>query len=100
MGTLPLVHCAATGVADGIDNDGDTVIDETGEGVNDEDPDAWPPDADDDQDADVGDVLALFYGKIFNPPAYSPRSDFDGDGDIDVGDVLGLFYGKVFTSCA
>ncbi|MEE8347118.1 MAG: hypothetical protein V3S20_07210, partial [Dehalococcoidia bacterium] len=78
VGTLPLVHCAATGVHDGIDNDGDTEIDETGEGANDEDPDAWPPDADDDQDADVGDILALFLGKIFNPPAYSPRSDFDG----------------------
>ena len=48
----------------------------------------------------MGDILALFYGKIFNPPACSPRSDFDGDGDIDVGDILGLFLGKVFTKIA
>lgn len=62
--------------------------------------DAWPPDADGDQDSDIGDLIALFLGNIFNPPAYSARSDFDGDGDNDVGDVIGLFLGKVMTSCA
>jgi len=91
---------ATTGRSDGIDNDGDTVIDESGEGANDENPDLWPPDADDDEDSDVGDIIALFFGKIFNPPAYSSRSDADGDLDNDVGDVVAIFLGKVFTRCA
>ncbi len=70
MGTLPYVACPATSIG------------------GDEDPDAWPSDADDDRDVDTGDVLALFYGKIGNPPAYTPRSDFNADGDIDIGDVI------------
>ena len=81
VGTLPLTHCAANN------------------GANNEDPDAWPPDADDDQDIDVGDLIKLFYGKILNPPAYNPRSDFDGDTDIDVADIIIGFYGRIFTSC-
>jgi hypothetical protein len=99
IGTDPGRACALTGVHDGIDNDGDGLIDESGEGTNDEDPDPLPPDADDDQDIDVGDLLNLFFGKLLDPPAYSPRSDFDGDGDIDVGDILIGFYGRIFTSC-
>jgi hypothetical protein len=88
MVTLPLVHCPATGRSDGIDNDGDTLIDEVGEGANDEAPDAWPSDADDDQDADIGDVIVLFSGKVLNPPSYTERSDFDNNGSINIGDVI------------
>jgi len=81
LGTNPMNGCSLTATA------------------NDEDPDAWPPDADDDQDIDVGDLIKLFYGKILNPPAYNPRSDFDGDTDIDVADIIIGFYGRIFTSC-
>lgn len=90
MGTLPLDACPATNVA------------------NDEDPDAWPPDAADDQDADVGDVLQLFgdpdgngLNVILTPSEYTPRSDFDADGDVDVGDLIAAFgNGTMLTSCA
>ncbi len=67
---------------------------------NDEAPDPWPPDADDDRDVDIGDVLALFYGKLGNPPNYTPRSDFDADGDVDVGDVIAGFKDTIGTNCA
>jgi hypothetical protein len=101
MGTLPLRHCPLTGRADGIDNDGDTLIDELKEGTNDEAPDAWPSDADDDQDADIGDVIFLFSGKVLNPPSYAQRSDFDNNGSINIGDVIiGFSYrAHVFDVC-
>jgi len=99
MGTLPLVACPATGTADGVDNDGDTAVDETGEGANDEEPDAWPPDADDNQRVNIGDVIKLFSGTILNPPAYVRRSDFDASGDIDIGDVIIGFGATMFLSC-
>lgn len=52
--------------------------------------DAWPPDADDDSDADVGDVIQLFSGHVPSTPpnTYYVRADFDADGDNDIGDVL------------
>lgn len=85
MGTAPLAACAVT------DDD------------HDEDPDSWPPDADDDQDVDIGDLIVLFGdGKMFidsEDPLYSARSDMDGDGDLDVGDVLAAFSDKILTSC-
>jgi hypothetical protein len=99
MGTLPLLACPGTGTADGVDNDGDTAVDESGEGSNDEDPDAWPSDADDNQRVNIGDVIALFSGKVLNPPAYDSRSDFDASGDIDVGDVIIGFGNKMFLAC-
>ena len=99
MGTLALVACPATGVADGVDNNGDTVVDESGEGTNDEDQDAWPPDADDNQRTNIGDVIVLFSGKILNPPAYQQRSDFGMDGDIDIGDVIIGFGVAVIRTC-
>ncbi len=62
--------------------------------------DAWPPDRDRDADADIGDVIANFNGKILNPAAYDARSDPDGDGDVDVGDQIILFgNGKILTKC-
>jgi Tol biopolymer transport system component len=63
-------------------------------------PSAWPPDADDDQDADIGDVIILFSGKILNPQAYVSRSDFDADGNINIGDVIIAFGGTILTSCS
>jgi hypothetical protein len=62
--------------------------------------DALAPDRDHDGDADVGDIIQLFFGKIFNPAAYDARADADGDGDNDVGDILGLFFGNIFIKCA
>jgi hypothetical protein len=101
VGSMPLVPCPATGVGDGIDNDGDTAVDEAGEGANDEAPDAWPPDANDDQKVNVGDVILLFAGKILNPPAYQARSDFDGNGSINIGDVIIGFSAtvQIFDQC-
>ncbi len=76
-----MAHCPATAAA------------------NDEEPDAWPPDADDDQGADVVDVLALFSGKVLDESAYEPRSDLDADGDLDVVDVV-AWMGSMMGTCA
>jgi len=99
MVTLPLLACPATGAADGVDNDGDTAVDESGEGASDEEPDAWPPDADDNQRVNIGDVILLFSGRVLTPPAYVSRSDFDADGDIDVGDVIAGFGATIMLPC-
>ena len=94
-GTLPLVACPATGVADGVDNDGDTAVDEPDEGANDEDPDAWPVDFNDDQAVDVLDLLGegpsfkKSFGAVDPDPLYFPRFDLSMDGQIDVLDLLG-----------
>ena len=152
-GSNPLSATSTPEQCDGIDNDGDTVVDEAPTGGNwdidgdttadcldanvdsdgdglmnpsdaDDDgdgftdarensmatdsldgcpaalaPDALPSDGNRDTDLDVGDVIILFYGKIFDPPDYSKRSDFDADGDVDVGDLVIAFYGKIFTTC-
>ena len=83
LGTDPARGCAASG------------------GPNDElPPDAWPPDADDDRDADIGDVVALFRASLGNPSGYAARSDANGDADNDIGDVIGLFgAGRMGTGC-
>lgn len=62
--------------------------------------DAWPPDADDDRDVDIGDVIILLNGIILNPLNYQARSDFDADGDVDIGDVIIGFGDKILTTCA
>ncbi len=62
--------------------------------------DAWPPDRDKDTDADIGDVVANFRGKIMNPEAYDVRSDPDGDVDNDVGDVVIMYGGgNILSGC-
>lgn len=82
MGTDTLDDCPATATA------------------NDEPLDAWPPDFNDDQVADVFDVnilkLAFFTG--VGDPDYDPRLDLDTDGFIDIFDV-GILNGHFFTSC-
>jgi hypothetical protein len=75
VGTDPVSHCASTTTP------------------NDEQTDAWPADADDDQDADIGDIIKLFFDRILKPSGYSSRADIDGDGDIDVGDLIALIGG-------
>ncbi len=73
----------------------------TGSGNDEALPDAWPPDNDDDQDADIGDVIALFGGRINRPASYSARSDADGDGDNDTGDVIAIYGGgNMLLHCA
>ncbi len=65
-----------------------------------ETPDPYPPDSDDDRDADIGDVIALFNGRLGMPANYTARSDMDADGDIDVGDVIiGFGGGRIGTKC-
>ncbi|MEX0800924.1 MAG: serine hydrolase domain-containing protein [Dehalococcoidia bacterium] len=66
--------------------------------------DAWPPDADANGTANVGDVVQLFgSGKILQTagqPFYSRRSDADASGAVNVGDVTQMFGGGVIlTSC-
>jgi hypothetical protein len=86
MGTDPTIMCASDSVPAN------------------ENPDPWPPDADDDKDSDVGDVLQLFGGgKIlvsYPDPRYSRRSDFSADGAVNAGDVIAAFGGgKILISC-
>ena len=82
MATLPLDNCPQTPA------------------VHDE-PDAWPPDADDDRDADIGDAIGLFRGIINEPGNYQPRSDMDADSDVDLGDVIqGFGSGRMNSSCS
>ena len=70
LGTDPMEHCAITGAP------------------NDEEVDAWPSDDNDDQDSDLGDIIALFHGRFLSPPGYNARADFDADSDIDVRDLI------------
>jgi uncharacterized delta-60 repeat protein len=64
--------------------------------------DAWPPDANADGDANVGDVIQLFGGgKILQNvggPFYSARSDANANGAVNVGDVIQLFGGGIILS--
>jgi hypothetical protein len=84
VGAKPQAHCAATSAR------------------GDEPSDAWPADADDDQDVDIGDVISLFIGIMLNTAAYSPRSDFNGDGRINMTDVIMMMNGfgvKIGVRC-
>lgn len=70
MGTDPLTQCPATLIS------------------SDEEPDAWPPDANDDRDMDMGDIIMLFKNILMNPANYHERSDFTADGQVDVADLI------------
>jgi hypothetical protein len=66
--------------------------------------DAWPPDANGNGTANVGDVIQLFgSGKVLQDvgqPFYSRRSDANGNGAVNVGDVIVFFGGGVIlTNC-
>lgn len=84
MGTNPLSGCAANNVAG---NEGP--------------PDAWPYDFNDNQRADLSDVLGYIpvFNSFFPIAPYDPRWDLDASGGITLGDVLS--YIPVFnTVCA
>ena len=84
MGTDPLSDCAANNVAGN-------------EGL----PDAWPYDFNDNQRADLSDVLGYIpvFNSFFPIAPYDPRFDLDASGGITLGDVLS--YIPVFnTVCA
>jgi hypothetical protein len=58
---------------------------------NDEDPDAWPPDWDDDQAVTLFDVLPFkqhFIATDLSDPRYDPRYDLNTDGAINLFDLL------------
>jgi titin len=65
-------------------------------GMDDEDPDAWPPDFDDSRTVDVLDLLGdpisfkNSYGAVGPNPPYYARFDLSMDGAIDVLDLLGV----------
>jgi hypothetical protein len=66
--------------------------------------DAWPPDADANGTANVGDLIQLFGGgKILQntgQPFYSRRSDATANGAVNVGDLIAFFGGgKILSSC-
>jgi len=58
--------------------------------ANDEDPDAWPPDFDDNRSVNISDVLALkpVFGTAVPPT--SARYDIAPSGAINITDVLAL----------
>jgi hypothetical protein len=74
MGTLPGVACPATTTA------------------NDEDPDAWPPDFNDDRQVNGLDafLLALRFGSVVSDDTYSNRVDLNADGSINSFDLFRL----------
>ena len=62
---------------------------------------AWPPDIDNDADADIVDVLKFKPVILTNAsdPDYDRRFDLQGEGDIDIVDVL-LYKPIILTQCA
>jgi hypothetical protein len=72
-------------------------------GVNDEPlPDAWPPDFNDNQLVNVGDILAfnqVFGSSQAGGPPYTQRMDLNASGIINVSDVLQLNL-FMFTRCS
>lgn len=74
-GTMPSVACAATPAQD------------------DEDPDAWPPDFNDDEAVDILDMVQVTppaFNTTSPDPNYSERKDLNADGAIDILDVVKL----------
>ncbi|MEX0800923.1 MAG: YncE family protein [Dehalococcoidia bacterium] len=108
-GSNPGVHGSVSVLGREGDGDGDEFIDgaELNMGTDPMDvcpdspaEDAWPPDFNQDTDADIGDVVQAFMGKILNPPNYDPRSDPSGDGAINIGDVAQLYGGgNILSQC-
>jgi FtsP/CotA-like multicopper oxidase with cupredoxin domain len=58
--------------------------------ANDEPVDAWPPDMNDDQRANLSDVILFgpHFNKISPDPGYSPRFDLNSDGRVNLSDVV------------
>ena len=61
-------------------------------GMNNEDPDPWPPDFDDNRTVNITDVLALKapFGKSVGQPGYNARMDLNANNAINITDVLSL----------
>lgn len=84
MQTLPLQSCPATATA------GDEPVD------------AWPLDFNDDQTADVLDIVQLtppYFNASPPDPNYSARKDFNADAILDVLDIVQLTPPVFNTSC-
>jgi uncharacterized cupredoxin-like copper-binding protein len=84
MGTDPLLACSIDSIPDN------------------EDPDAWPPDFNDDQAVNILDVFRLT-PPVFNSsppdPDYSQRKDLNADGTINIVDIFRLTPPVFNTSC-
>jgi hypothetical protein len=84
IGTLPLVPCAATSMAN-----------------NEPLPDVWPADFNDDQLVTGSDILkfSVAYGSSAPGPPYTVRLDLNNNGLITGSDILRLspYYGKKCT---
>jgi DNA-binding beta-propeller fold protein YncE len=72
IGTLSFIPCDSTAIA------------------NDQNPDAWPPDFDDNKSVNITDVLALKPVFGTGVPPTSPRLDIQPGNGINIGDVLAL----------
>lgn len=69
---------------------------------NDEDPDAWPPDFDDNQIINITDVFPLLpphFGSSTGDPDYSQRADLVPDGVINITDVFKVLPPVFGSSC-
>ena len=69
--------------------------------ANDEDPDAWPPDFNDDQRVNLTDLLPLreHWNCQVGDACYAPRFDLNTDGRINLGDI-GILRVYFHTICA
>lgn len=84
MGTDHLTACPTTSTA------------------NDEDPDAWPPDFDDNQFVNITDVVQVippYFGSGEGDPDYSERRDLAPDGFINITDVVKVLPPVFGSSC-
>ena len=84
-GTMPNIACAATSDQD------------------DEDPDAWPPDFNDDKTVDILDVVQLtppVFGKVLGDDLYERRKDLLPDETINILDMVQVTPPVFGSSCS
>ncbi len=84
VGTDPLLGCPIDGTPDN------------------EDPDAWPPDFDDNQVINISDVFRVlppYFGRTSAHPEWDPRRDLVPDGVINISDVFRVLPPYFGTSC-
>ena len=95
LGTDATKACAATGA---ITNPGDV----PGH-TNDEPVDNFPPDLNDDQVVNLGDILFMappVFFSVRGTGTYSQRADLNGDGVVNLGDILFLAPPVFFSTCS